>query len=127
MTGVWQTPSVEKIGKTRIRTLWDGLVGGIGLLMGLLPHVLHHVGFLVGTAFVAGSGGGTFIFGALGLLLSVPMLRRIYKRFGTWRAPAIALVIFAAMFALSSFVIGPAISGVNNSGPTPITDHNSHH
>jgi len=113
--------------KTRIRTLWDGFVGGIGLIMGLLPHVLHHVGFLVGTAFVAGSSSGTFIFGAVGLLLSVPMLRRIYKRFGSWRAPAIALVIFVAMFALSSFVIGPAISGVNNSGSTTITDHSSHH
>ena len=117
----------EKTEKTRIRGLWDGLAGGIGLIMGLLPHVLHHVGFLVGTAFVAGSAGGTFLFGALGLLLSIPMLRRIYKRFGTWRAPAIALFLFVAMFAISTYIIGPAISGVNNSSSTPNIDHSSHH
>lgn len=112
---------------SRLRTMWDGLIGAIGLLAGLLPHVLHHVGFLVGTAFVAGSGGSTVLFGALGLLLSVPMLLRIRKRFGTWRAPALALVIFAAMFALSSFVIGPAFSGEGSSAPNTVVDHNSHH
>jgi len=43
--------------RDRLRTLWNALVGGIGFLLGLLPHVLHHVGFLAGTALVAGSGG----------------------------------------------------------------------
>ena len=122
-----QMKPMEKMEKTRIRSLRDGLIGALGLVMGLLPHVLHHIGFLVGTAFVAGSSGGTLIFGALGLLFSIPMLRRLYSRFHTWRAPVIALAIFVGMFALSSFIIGPAISGVNDSGSTPISGHNSHH
>ncbi len=103
-------------------------MGALGLITGLIPHVLHHVGFFMGTALIAGSGG-TLVFGALGLLLSIPMLRRLHKRFGTWRAPVIALAIFAAMFALSTYVIGPIINGGNNSAPaseTP-TDHSSHH
>lgn len=118
----------------RLRSLWSALVGGIGLLMGLLPHVLHHVGFLAGTALVAGSGG-TALFGTLGFLASVPFLLRLRRRFGTWRAPAIGLLIFAAMFALSTFVIGPAFSGSGGSGgpggdrpgPVPSVDHTGHH
>lgn len=90
--------------------------------MGLLPHVLHHVGFLAGTALVAGSGG-TALFGALGILLSIPMLLRLHRRFNTWRAPAIGLLIFTAMFALSTFVIGPAISGAGDASPTSVVDH----
>src|SRR6266566_720145 len=39
--------------------------------------------------------GGKAIFFALGLLLSVPMLRRLYRRFGTPVAPGLALVVFA--------------------------------
>ena len=68
--------------------------------MGLLPHVLHHIGLLAGTALVAGSGG-TALFGALGLLASIPMLVRLYRRFGSWIAPALGLLVFAAMFSLS--------------------------
>jgi predicted PurR-regulated permease PerM len=121
----------EEIGLTwrdRLRATWNALVGGIGMAMGLLPHILHHVGFLAGTALVAGSGG-TSLFGALGFLFSVPMLLRLRRRFGTWHAPAIALLIFAAMFSLSAFVIGPAISGGGNATPTsvPGTGHLGHH
>jgi hypothetical protein len=36
---------------------------------------------------------------------------RLRKRFGTWLAPAIAFAVMAAAFAVSSLVIGPAISG----------------
>jgi hypothetical protein len=88
-------------------------------------HLLHHVGLLAGTALGAGSGG-TALFAALGLVASVPMLIRLHRRFGTWRAPAVGLVVFAAMFALSAFVIGPAISGTNSS-PAPVVDHSTHH
>jgi len=42
--------------RDRLRAVWNGLVGGIGLLVGLLPHVLHHVTFLAGTALVADRG-----------------------------------------------------------------------
>ena len=103
--------------RDRLRALWSALVGGIGLAMGLLPHILHHVGFLAGTALVAGSGG-TALFGALGFLFSIPMLLRLYRRFGTWRAPAIGLLIFALMFSLSAFVIGPKISGTDVTSPS---------
>ena len=102
----------------RLRALWSTFVGGIGLAMGLVPHILHHVGFLAGTALVAGTGG-VALFGALGFLFSVPMLLSLRRRFGTWRAPAIGLLIFTAMFSLSAFVIGPAISGAGDTAPSP--------
>lgn len=104
-------------------SLATGTLGGIG---GLAPHVLHHVGPLVGTALVAG-GSGTAIFGALGFVASVPMLLRLRRRFASWWAPGIALAAFAAMFAFSSFVIGPLVSG---SSPAPVQEapaHESHH
>ena len=77
--------------------------------MGLVPHVLHHVSMFAGAALVTGVGGN-LLFGAVGLLFAVPLLRRLYRRFRTWKAPVIAVALFAAMFALSAFVIGPAIS-----------------
>ena len=108
--------------------MWDALVGAIGLAMGLVPHILHHIGFLAGTAVVAGSGG-TALFGGLGFIFSIPFLLRLRRRFGTWRAPAIGLLIFAIMFSLSAFVIGPAISGAGDANPAPVPgmDHGSHH
>jgi hypothetical protein len=110
-----------------LRQRWNAATGAVGVLVGLAPHVLHHVGILAGTALVAGSGG-TALFGALGLVLSVPMLLRLHRRFGNWTAPAIGLAIFTAMFALSTWVIGPAISGSGDSGPSaPTIDHSSHH
>lgn len=116
------------IWRGRWRRMWDALVGAIGLAMGLVPHILHHIGFLAGTAVVAGSGG-TALFGALGFLFSIPFLLRLRRRFGTWRAPAIGLLIFALMFSLSAFVIGPAISGAGDANPAslPGMDHGSHH
>lgn len=86
------------------------ITAALGAVLGLAPHVLHHVGLIAGTAFVAGAGGNA-LFYALGLLLSVPMLRRLHHRFGTWTAPTIAIAVFTAMFALSAFVIGPAVTG----------------
>ena len=121
-------PDTERTWSDRLRGLWNAIVGGIGLLVGLLPHVLHHVGLLVGTALIAGSGG-TALFGALGFLASIPLLLRLRRRFGTWRAPAIGLLIFAAMFALSTFVIGPAMSMAGGAKPAsvPMVDHAGHH
>ena len=96
--------------------------------MGLVPHILHHIAFLGGTAVVAGSGGTGF-FGVLGLIFSIPFLLRLRRRFGTWLAPTIGLMLFAALFALSAFVIGPAISGASDAKPAtaPGMDHSSHH
>lgn len=113
----------------RLHALWHTVVGAVGLIMGLLPHVLHHIGLLAGTALVAGSGG-TALFGALGLLASIPMLVRLYRRFGSWVAPTLGLLVFAAMFSLSAFVIGPAISGTGTDvtpGPVPTPGHTSEH
>ncbi len=105
----------------RLRNAMSGVLGG---LLGLAPHVLHHVSLLAGTALVAGSGG-TALFGFLGLVASVPMLRRLHRRFGTWRAPAIGLVVFAVMFAVSAFVVGPQISGESGS-PASVEHHDDH-
>ncbi|HSO90413.1 MAG TPA: hypothetical protein VLR70_04615 [Arthrobacter sp.] len=113
----------------RLHGLWHTVVGAVGLIMGLLPHVLHHIGLLAGTALVAGSGG-TALFGALGLLASIPMLIRLYRRVGSWIAPALGLLVFAAMFSLSAFVIGPAISGTGGDvtpGPVPTPGHTGEH
>ena len=113
--------------RVTVRAAVTGAVSGV---LGIAPHVLHHVGFLAGTALVAGSGG-TAVFAAVGLAASVPFLLRLYRRFGSWRAPAIGVVVFTAMFALSAFVIGPAISGGGSGTPTspstPTVDHSSHH
>ena len=103
----------------RIRTLWNGVVAAIGVVMGLLPHLLHHVSLFAGALVITGAAGN-LLFGALGLLLSVPLLRRLHRRFGTWKAPALALAAFAAMFSLSAFVIGPALGGADaDATPTP--------
>lgn len=113
----------------RLKALWHSMVGAVGLIMGLLPHVLHHIGLLAGTALVAGSGG-TALFGALGLVASVPLLVRLYRRFGSWIAPVLGLLVFGAMFSLSAFVIGPAISGTGTDvtpGPAPTVDHTGGH
>ena len=115
-----------------VRLLWGSITGVVGGIVGIAPHVLHHIWLLAGTAVLAGAGG-TALFGAIGLLASVPMLLRLRRRFCTWRAPAIALWVFTAMFALSAFVVGPAISGSSASTNAPSTnapsvvDHNSHH
>ena len=104
------------------------LSGVIAAVAGLAPHVLHHVGLLAGTALVAGSGG-TVLFGVVGAVAALPLLWRLYRRFRTWRAPLIGGAVFAAMFVLSAFVIGPAISG-NSGSATPVTPsgpHQSHH
>ena len=112
----------------RART-WGIVVAVWGGFTGLLPHVLHHVGPLAGAALLAGAGGQA-LFAAIGFVAAVPFLLRLHRRFGNWRAPAIALAAFAAMFAFSSLVIGPAISGGGTKTPpgveTPV-DHASHH
>ena len=109
---------------------WNAAIALWGGFMGVLPHVLHHVGPLAGAALVAGAGG-TLLFAAIGFVATVPFLLRVHGRFGSWRAPAIALAIFAAMFSLSSFVIGPFITGSAGGQGGPVTtqsgSHASHH
>jgi len=113
------------------RTVWTVLSAGLGGIVGLAPHVLHHIGPLVGTALVAGAGG-TALFGVIGLVASIPMLIKLRRRFSSWWAPGIALGVFTAMFLISSFVIGPLISGRDapeRPSAPGVTDggHSSHH
>lgn len=120
-------PTVATAGPTgRKSGVRAAIGGGLTGALGVVPHVLHHVTFLAGTALVAGSGG-TALFGAIGLIVSVPMLLRLRRRYGTWRAPAIGLAIFVGVFALSAFVIGPAISGSSGSSSPAVVDHSVHH
>jgi hypothetical protein len=100
-----------------------------GAFTGVLPHVLHHVGPLAGAAIVAGATGKV-VFGLIGLVAAIPFLRRLYRRFHTWIAPAIALGVFAVAFALSTFVIGPAISGSDTPAKPGVqqpSGHTTHH
>src|SRR6266542_6417817 len=111
--------------------LWGALVALWAVVTGIAPHVLHHVGPLAGAALLAGVGGKALFF-ALGLLLSLPMLRRLYRRFGTLVAPALAVVAFAAVFTFSSLVIAPRLTGSEDSPPTTPgieqpSGHESHH
>lgn len=109
----------------------------IAALLGILPHVLHHAGPLAGAALFAGAGG-TLLFGAIGLVAAIPFLLRVHRRCGNWRTPAALLALFAIVFSISAFVIGPAISGSDDSGskatpnqtspPAPTSGgHDAHH
>lgn len=113
--------------------IWGGVVAAWGVIAGIAPHVLHHVGPLAGAALLAGFGGKAIFF-ALGLVLSIPLLRRLHRRFKTLVAPAIAVAVFAAMFVFSSLVIAPLITG-SSAKPSPpgieqpadAGNHTSHH
>lgn len=112
----------------RSRTAGSIVTGALGAVGGVAPHVLHHVGPLVGTALVSGAGG-TAVFGLLGLVASVPMLIRLKRRVGSWWAPVVALAAFALMFTISSLVVGPWISGAPDPAPDEVTvvHDDSHH
>lgn len=92
----------------------------MGALLGLAPHVLHHVGIVAGAAILTGVFGNSLLY-AVGLALSIPLLNRLRKRFGTWKAPLIGVAVFTVMFALSAFVIGPAISRAGTVPTSPAT------
>jgi hypothetical protein len=114
----------------RLRAAWHAAVAAIGTVVGLAPHVLHHIGLLAGTALVAGAGG-TVAFGLLGFVVSIPFLLRLRRRFQSWWAPAIGLAVFVVMFAVSAFVVGPMISrpaeppGITPTAPS--ATHSEHH
>jgi hypothetical protein len=100
-----------------------------GAFLGVAPHVLHHAGPLAGAAIVAGASG-KLIFLGLGLVASIPFLRRLHRRFQTWIAPAIALALFVAAFAFSTLVVGPALTGSDAPAKPGIEQpagHTSHH
>jgi len=111
---------------------WSAVLAAWGAFIGVLPHVLHHVGPLAGAALLAGAGG-TALFGAIGFVAAIPFLIRLQRKFRTWRAPAIALVVFIIAFSFSTFVIGSALGGGSESsspsqpGPEQPSAHYRHH
>lgn len=120
---------------TRSRVV--GIVGSAwAALMGALPHVLHHVGPLAGAAFVAGTTG-TIVFGLLAFAFTIPMLVRIRRHRGSWRLPLALLATFIAVWAASTWLVGPWVQdqladeppvAERESGDTPDPDdHDAHH
>jgi len=119
---------------SRWRTIWASVRAAAGALLGLVPHVMHHIGILAGAALLTGVFGNSLLY-AVGLLLSIPLLNRLRKRFGTWKAPAVGVAVFTATFLLSALVVGPAINR-SSTPPAPQTslppaiataDHAAHH
>jgi peptidoglycan/LPS O-acetylase OafA/YrhL len=97
---------------------------------GLAPHVLHHIGPLAGAAVLAGTTGRVLFF-LIGLGLAAPMLIRLYRRFRTWAAPAIAVAVFALAYTLSSLYLGPLLTGGTTTPADPpavttTTDEHGH-
>jgi hypothetical protein len=119
------------IGVRAVRTMATVVSGAVAVISGIAPHVLHHVGPLAGTALLAGAGG-TVLFGVAGFALSIPMLLRLRRRFGTWAAPAVASAIFTGVYLFSALVVGPALTAepaaveAPASTPTP-SGHAEHH
>jgi hypothetical protein len=92
----------------------SGRAAVVAAVLGLAPHVLHHAGLLAGSALIAGTGGA-LLFGAVGFLAAIPFLLRAHRRCGNWRVPGALLALFAVVFSISTFVIGPAMSGTSKS------------
>lgn len=102
------------------------LAAAIGTISGIAPHVLHHVGPIAGAAIVSGTTG-TVVFGLLGFLLMIPSLLQIKRRFGTWLAPGIAVLVFGVLFTISTVWIGPIIRGETDPAPDAHqTEHETH-
>lgn len=110
--------------------VWAGVRAALGAALGLVPHLLHHVGLLAGAAVLTGAVGNGALY-VVGLVFSIPLLRRLRARFGSWRAPAVGVAAFTGLFALSAFVVGPAISGEADTAPpadpAETQDHVVHH
>jgi hypothetical protein len=101
-----------------LRSVRDGVVALIGAVLAIVPQVMHHIGLVVGAALLTGAAGNALLY-IIGLAFTIPVLRRLHRRFGSWAAPAIAVAVFTAVFAVSAFVVGPAISGVDDPGGAP--------
>jgi len=105
-------------------------------VLGVLAARAAPRGPLAGAALLAGTGG-SLLFGAIGFLGAIPLLFRVHHRCGSWRIPTALLALFAVVFSISTFVIGPAITG-NGSGSKATTNqtaptapakegHDAHH
>ena len=106
----------SRLAQTR---LGAAILAAWGVLVGVAAHVLHHVGPFAGAALLAGAGG-KLLFGALGFLLSIPFLLRLYRRFHTLAAPVLATAAFVTVFAVSTLVVSPLLTdGSGAPGRTP--------
>jgi hypothetical protein len=112
-----QLPAGARHGLDRVRATTAAVGAAV---LGAAPHVLHHAGPLAGAVLLAGVGG-TLLFGALGLLLAIPMLRRLHRRHSSWAVPGGVLALMAVVFTFSSFVIGPALTDSGGGSTTPST------
>lgn len=110
------------IGVRPVRSPATVVSAAAAVISGVAPHVLHHVGPLAGTALLAGAGG-TILFAVAGFALSIPMLLRLRRRFGTWAAPAVASAIFGAVYLFSALVVGPALTGQRPAVEAPASTH----
>lgn len=128
---VEREPDAPQTLRQRLTALVSSAVAAV---LGIAPHVLHHAGPLAGAALLAGTAGA-LLFGAIGLVAAIPYLLRVHRRCGNWRVPGGLLVLFAIVFSISAFVIGPAINGGtsksndNQTAPgVPATGgHDAHH
>ena len=77
-------PAAPRHGLDRVRATLAAVGAAV---LGAAPHVLHHAGPLAGAALLAGVSG-KLLFGALGFLLAIPMLRRLRRRHDSWAVPA---------------------------------------
>lgn len=130
MSALADSPARAGIVRRLTARAWGVILAAWGAVTGIAPHVLHHVGPLAGAALLAGAGG-RLLFAAIALLVSVPFLLRIRRRFRSRLAPAVALAAMSATFTLSTFVIAPLLTGdeSGSSGPgvQQPTVHMGHH
>ena len=106
--------------KTVTQRVWVGISSAGAVALGVLPHLLHHVSIFAGALFAG--VGGSLLFGAIGFLAAIPFLLRVHRRTGNWRMPAALLTLFAVVFSISTFVIGPAISSSSSETSSSATE-----
>ena len=113
----------------RTRPVHHAATAVLGAVSGVAPHVLHHAGPLAGAAVLAGTGGQILFF-VIGLGIATPFLIRLYRRFGTWAAPAVAVAVFVITYTVSSLYLGPLFTNVTASlvdtPPVTTTDEHGH-
>lgn len=116
-----------------MRRLWRRLFGRCGkaacwwgATAGALPHALHLVGPLAGTAFLSGAKG-ILLSAGIGLVVVAPLLWHEYRHTGGWRAPVLFLAASAAMFIVSTLVLGDLLrSPGEQPGPIDVDPHPQH-
>lgn len=110
------------------RGIWASARAVLGTLLGLIPHLMHHVGLIAGAALLTGVIGNSVLY-ALGLILSIPLLRRLRRRFNSWKPPILGVAIFTVLFSVSALVGGLLINPAGPQSPLPseTSDHTGHH